>query len=193
MRKSMSQNRDPLLHKEFPSVDETMTGQIARATAALVGKAMTQASGRHAGLQVQLHGGLGVGKTTWVRGFLRACGVEGRIKSPSFSVVETYDTGPFEVHHFDFYRESNPQGWQGGGLRDLIAQHAVTLIEWPERAAGLPPTDIDIWLDWADRAQPDGPRQLRLEFFQRPAGIAIAHLLQQWQTDVAATQAQHHQ
>jgi tRNA threonylcarbamoyladenosine biosynthesis protein TsaE len=185
MRKSMSQNQDLLLQQEFPAVDQAMTARLAQATAALARDTIAQDANTPSGMRILLHGGLGVGKTTWVRDFLRACGVTGRIKSPSFSVAETYDTDTLQIHHLDFYRESNPQGWQGGGLRDLIAERAITLIEWPEHAAGLPPADIDIWIDWADQRLADGPRRFQFGFYRYPGGFNMGPLLPTWQSKIS--------
>jgi tRNA threonylcarbamoyladenosine biosynthesis protein TsaE len=181
----MSQNQDLLLQQEFPTVDQAMTARLARATAALVRTAISEDANNPSGLRILLHGGLGAGKTTWVRDFLRAFGVSGRIKSPSFSVAETYDTNGLQIHHLDFYRESNPQGWQGGGLRDLIAERAVALIEWPEHAAGLPPADIELWIDWTNPTVEDGPRHFKFAFYRHPGGFNMGPLLPTWQSDTA--------
>ncbi len=101
-----------------------------------------------------LRGELGSGKTTTVRALLRHLGVQGRIKSPSFSVVESYPleglgaTAPHEAHHIDFYRLSQPSAWKEAGLRDLFADpKALLLIEWPDRADGLPAADLELQLD----------------------------------------------
>jgi tRNA threonylcarbamoyladenosine biosynthesis protein TsaE len=100
---------------------------------------------------IALHGNLGAGKTTWVRHLLRALGVTGRIKSPSYTIVEPYDlpapadiggtwaSTPTAAWHFDFYRFADPQEWEDAGLRDLFASPGLKLVEWPERAAGLLP------------------------------------------------------
>ena len=177
----MSQNQEPLLQKDLPSVDETQAAAIAQATATLVVKTMSAQPGVYCGFRILLHGGLGAGKTTWTRYFLRACGVTGRIKSPSFSVVETYDVGDLQVHQLDFYRQSNPQDWQGGGLRDLITERAIAIIEWPEHAAGLPPADMEVWIDWKDQEQADGPRHFKVVLYQQPMGFDMGPFLADWQ------------
>lgn len=184
MRKSMSQNRESLLHTDLPSVVEPHAAAIAQATAALVLKTIEEQPDVQSGFRIFLHGGLGAGKTTWTRYFLRACGVSGRIKSPSFSVVETYDLGSLQVHHLDFYRQSNPQDWQGGGLRDLITERAVAMIEWPEHAAGLPAADIEIWIDWADQALADSPRHFKIAFYRQPDGFDLSPNLADWQKQI---------
>jgi tRNA threonylcarbamoyladenosine biosynthesis protein TsaE len=103
------------------------------------------------GAGVHLRGELGAGKTTLVRGLLGALGVAGRIKSPTFTVVEPYNASKFQVYHFDFYRFSNPADWSGAGFDEYFDGHAVTLVEWPEHAEGhLPPPDLSITLALAD-------------------------------------------
>lgn len=136
--------------------------------------------------RIFIHGNLGAGKTTWVRAFLRACGIEGRIKSPSFSVVESYDHNGITFHHLDFYRQTDPLAWQGGGLRDIMTESAVILVEWPEHAAGLPPPHIEIWIDWAFADQADGPRQLRFVIGNPPDAIDFTATLPAWRESIQA-------
>jgi tRNA threonylcarbamoyladenosine biosynthesis protein TsaE len=88
---------------------------------------------------VELCGPLGAGKTAFARHLLRALGVAGRIKSPSYAVVEPYEVGPLSIWHFDFYRFAGPHEWEDAGLRDLFAAPGLKLTEWPERAEGLLP------------------------------------------------------
>lgn len=96
---------------------------------------------------IALHGPLGAGKTTFVRHLLRALGVAGRIKSPTYAVVEPHQVGELAISHFDFYRFSDPREWLDAGFRDLYAQPGLKLAEWPEKAAGmLPQADLDIHL-----------------------------------------------
>ncbi|MEW5885640.1 MAG: tRNA (adenosine(37)-N6)-threonylcarbamoyltransferase complex ATPase subunit type 1 TsaE [Pseudomonadota bacterium] len=107
--------------------------------------------------QAHLHcyGDLGSGKTTFVRHLLRALGVQGRIKSPSYAIVETYrlEAGPrwgpgMEVVHADFYRLINPQEWEDAGLRELFTQPGLKLVEWPQKATGmLPMPDLELHLE----------------------------------------------
>ena len=88
---------------------------------------------------IELHGDLGAGKTTLVRHLLRALGVQGRIKSPTYAVVEPHETAAFPVWHFDFFRFNDPREWEDAGFRDIFAGPGLKLAEWPEKAAGLLP------------------------------------------------------
>lgn len=98
-------------------------------------------------LQVQLHGELGAGKTTLARGFVRALGYAGVVRSPTYTLVETYDFGAITVVHADLYRLQDPAEFEALGLRDLSTAGHVWLIEWPQRAAPwLPAADLHIAL-----------------------------------------------
>jgi tRNA threonylcarbamoyladenosine biosynthesis protein TsaE len=89
---------------------------------------------------IELHGTLGAGKTTFVRHLLHALGVQGRIKSPTYAVMESYELQGLNVSHFDFYRFKDPQEFEDAGFRDVFASRGLKLAEWPEQAAGLLPT-----------------------------------------------------
>ncbi len=112
---------------------------------------------------ITFEGHLGAGKTTLVRHLLRALGVTGRIRSPSYAIVESYeDTLGLIAHiwHCDFYRFSDPREWEEAGFRDLFAQEGLKLVEWPDKAAGLLPTaDLHIRL----HVLPDEQRSVTLE------------------------------
>jgi len=110
------------------------------------------------GLLIFLHGHLGAGKTTLVRGFLRACGHGGRVKSPTYTLVEPYSTAQGELFHLDLYRLFDAEELEWLGIRDLLDGHATCLVEWPEQGAGiLPEPDLHITL----QAQDDG-RNIRM-------------------------------
>lgn len=98
---------------------------------------------------IELHGPLGAGKTTFVRLLLRTLGVEGRIKSPSYAVMESYELpGGATASHFDFYRFGDPREWEDAGFRDVFAAPGLKLCEWPEKAAGqLPPADLQLFIE----------------------------------------------
>jgi tRNA threonylcarbamoyladenosine biosynthesis protein TsaE len=96
---------------------------------------------------IALRGNLGSGKTTLCRGLIRALGHTGAVKSPTFTLVEPYDLPGCRVQHYDLYRLADPEEVEYLGMRDFIDSSTLTLIEWPERAAGLlPPIDLDIAL-----------------------------------------------
>ena len=106
----------------------------------------------------------GVGGSGW-----RALGVAGRVKSPTYAVVEPYELPELNVWHFDFYRFSDPREWEDAGFRDIFASPGLKLAEWPEKAVGfLPPADLVISLEALD----DDLRQVTLTS-QTPTGVAL--------------------
>lgn len=116
---------------------EALGGRLARALPPDVAQA----------LQVQLHGDLGAGKTTLARGFLRALGHHEVVRSPTYTLLETYELGALTVVHADLYRLQDPDEVEALGLRDLSGAGHVWLIEWPERAGQhLPPADLHVSL-----------------------------------------------
>ncbi len=105
--------------------------------------------------RIYLRGELGVGKTTFARAFLRGGGVNQlqKIPSPSFSLLESYDADGVVFHHFDFFRfahEGGGRGWIDAGFDEYLRGNSVCLIEWPDRAAGLPPPDISLSIEWPE-------------------------------------------
>lgn len=102
------------------------------------------------GLALYLHGELGSGKTTLARGLLRGLGYQGRVKSPTYTLVELYAVSRLDLYHFDFYRFKDPKEWRDAGFDEYFDGAAVCLVEWPEKAAGLlPAADLDITLEFA--------------------------------------------
>ncbi|WP_299764212.1 tRNA (adenosine(37)-N6)-threonylcarbamoyltransferase complex ATPase subunit type 1 TsaE [Ramlibacter sp.] len=100
---------------------------------------------------VTLQGELGAGKTTLVRHLLRALGVQGRIKSPTYAVVEPYEVDGRAIWHFDFYRFDDPREWEDAGFRDIFAASGLKIAEWPDKAAAvLPAADLEIRIEVAD-------------------------------------------
>ena len=103
---------------------------------------------------ITLHGDLGAGKTTLVRHLLRALGVQGRIKSPTYAVVEPHETAQLAIWHFDFYRFDDPREWEDAGFRDILVSPGLKLAEWPEMAAALtPPADLAIHIEAMDETE----------------------------------------
>ena len=102
---------------------------------------------------ITLHGDLGAGKTTLVRHLLHALGVQGRIKSPTYAVVEPHEAPGLAIWHFDFYRFSDPREWEDAGFRDVFASPGLKLAEWPEKAAALiPAADVAIYIEAPDES-----------------------------------------
>lgn len=97
---------------------------------------------------VALIGDLGAGKTTFVRGVLRALGVTGPIKSPTYALVESYETGKGDVHHIDAYRIESIEDFEARGGFDYFATPSIRFVEWPQRLEGAIAFDIEIRFDF---------------------------------------------
>jgi tRNA threonylcarbamoyladenosine biosynthesis protein TsaE len=101
-------------------------------------------------LIVYLEGDLGTGKTTLTRGVLAGLGHGGAVRSPTYTLLEPYEIGERRLNHLDLYRLGDPQELEYLGLRDLLAEEAVWMVEWPERGLGmLPPPDLEIAIAYA--------------------------------------------
>ena len=115
-----------------------------------------QSVGPSLNASIQLRGDLGVGKTTFVRYLLKALGVAGRIKSPTYAVVEPYTVSgpgaqPLNIWHFDFYRFNDPDEWEEAGFREIFASPGLKLVEWPDKAGQhLPAADLSLALEMTD-------------------------------------------
>ena len=118
---------------------------------------------------VELRGELGAGKTTFVRHLLQALGVQGRIKSPTYTVLEPYALPGLAISHFDFYRFTDAREWEDAGFREAFAAPGLKLAEWPQKAeAVLPTPDLRIELEIVD----DRRRRVRLQA-STPRGLEL--------------------
>ena len=112
------------------------------------------AAGIAPGRVLHLGGELGAGKTTVARGLLRALGYEGRVKSPTYTLVELYPLSSLNLYHFDFYRFEDREEWLNSGFRDYFNPESACVVEWPERAGGLlPPPDLSVALEFDARGR----------------------------------------
>ncbi len=119
--------------------DETAVTQLASELVAAL-------SGR---LVIYLRGDLGAGKTTFARAFIRALGYPGRVKSPTYGLLETYDLPGRSVLHLDLYRVEDASELEYLAIGDLFDAGDLLLVEWPDRGAGgLPPADLDLEFDY---------------------------------------------
>ncbi|MFP3888954.1 tRNA (adenosine(37)-N6)-threonylcarbamoyltransferase complex ATPase subunit type 1 TsaE [uncultured Ralstonia sp.] len=157
----------PLVERLFSLTNEAATSAFGAALAQAV-----LALGPRP-VQVQLSGDLGAGKTTLSRAILRGLGHTGRVRSPTYTLVEPYDvagtSGTQKVYHFDLYRFADPEEWADAGFRDYFAEPALCLVEWPEKAQallGTPDLHIALAVDAVHETYDDGvehaPRVARL-------------------------------
>jgi len=118
---------------------------------------------------ITLEGPLGAGKTTFARHLLRSLGATGRIKSPTYALLEPYDLPRLKASHFDFYRFNDPREWIDAGLRDVFAQPGLKLAEWPDKAGALLPAP-DLCMHIAP--QDDGRREVAVHA-NTPRGVEL--------------------
>ncbi len=106
------------------------------------------------GLVIFLHGDLGAGKTTLVRGVLRGLHYSGRVKSPTYTLVESYNASSLYLYHFDLYRFKDEREWLDAGFNEIFSADNICLVEWPERAENLlPSADVNIHLSVHDEGR----------------------------------------
>jgi len=143
-------NQAPIV-KRIAWPDELATQAFAQA---LAGRAAI------ADALIELQGDLGAGKTTFTRHLLAKLGVQGRVKSPTYAVVEPYAlNNGLNIWHFDFYRFNDPREWEEAGFRDIFASPGLKLVEWPDKAGEyLPPADLVLAIE----VLADGTRQVTL-------------------------------
>lgn len=141
--------------------DESATVQLGQLLALVAadlkeqpGQPAQSLPGPLAGGRIHLQGDLGAGKTHLVRALLRECGVTGRIKSPSYALLESYKVLNLYLYHLDFYRFSDPHEWEDAGFKEILTNDALVLIEWPERAGKLlSHPDLLIQLEYVGNAR----------------------------------------
>jgi tRNA threonylcarbamoyladenosine biosynthesis protein TsaE len=131
-----------------------LTGHLAdEANTLELGAALAVAI--EAGVIIHLHGDLGAGKTTLVRGCLRRLGVHEKVKSPTYTLVELYSLSRLNFYHFDFYRFKTPSEWDATGFREYFNPESVCVVEWPEKAGSrlpLPDLRLHLGIDAAGRS-----------------------------------------
>ena len=157
-----------------PPIVKTLVWKDEAATQLFAAALATQPALRDC--YVELHGELGAGKTTLTRHLLHALGVTGRVKSPTYTVVEPYELAAsperpqaLQIWHFDFYRFNHPSEWEDAGFRDIFASAGLKLAEWPDKvAAFVPPADLVIRIE----VLPDTIRHILL-IAQTPIGIQL--------------------
>ena len=151
-----------MLEKFLSATSENETYTIAAKLAASISS----------GCIIYLFGPLGVGKTTFTRGLLRALNYQEKVKSPTYTLVETYELANGSLHHFDLYRIKNANELEFLGLADYFAEDAIIIVEWAEKGFPLlPPADIHCYIETAN--------QKRLIKFEAKSACGV-HVLEKW-------------
>lgn len=155
----------------FPRTIPDETATLASGEA--IGRLLAALPPARAQLHVNLVGDLGAGKTTLVRGVLRGLGYTGRVKSPTYPLLESYRVGDLNLAHFDLYRLESPDAFTEAGFDDLFAGPGIRFVEWPDRAGNRMPT-----ADWclALTDAPEGGRQMSIEALS-PLGATLLESL----------------
>jgi tRNA threonylcarbamoyladenosine biosynthesis protein TsaE len=158
---------EPLRRCALSLADEAATDAFAARLAAALAP----------GLVVWLCGTLGAGKTTLVRGLLRALGHAGPVRSPTFTLLEPYAFARFAVYHFDLYRFASAHEWHDAGFDDYFGKTGVCLVEWPEQAAGaVPAPDVRIALAFSGEPGATSQRSMTLEAWTQ-AGLRCVNAI----------------
>jgi tRNA threonylcarbamoyladenosine biosynthesis protein TsaE len=142
---------------------------VSHFTLDLTDEAATLEAGRafakqlKAGMTVYLHGDLGAGKTTFVRGVLQGFGYTGKVKSPTYTIVEPYVVSRYNIYHFDLYRFIDECEWDAAGFGEYFNDSSICIVEWPEKAGNiLPSPDFDLKLSLLNNSEQDSGRKLEV-------------------------------
>lgn len=126
----------------------------------------------HAPLVVYLRGDLGAGKTTFARALIQSLGYTGRVKSPTYGLLETYSAGGMTILHLDLYRIDHPRDLEQLAIRDLFDEKSLLLVEWPDKGGNfLPPADLQLQF-----GETHGQRCISFYPFS-PAGLGLSQLV----------------
>ncbi len=169
----------PLSQTTLFLADESATARLGSAFAHAIEHERAAIAAR--GLVIGLSGDLGAGKTSLVRAMLRALGVTGPVKSPTFALLEPYAVSSLDFYHFDFYRFKDPAEFDAAGFRELFGPGAVCAIEWPERAGELPTPDLALTL----RVEEEG-RRVHLAAHSELGVACLKEAITRWKQTAAA-------